>query len=239
MSEEMENILNAASPVEGKPTLDLSDIEDKMEEPIPDMSDPSWSDYVLNQLTEEEKYNGNPTTDGLRRIVVKLLGPIVRSMPIIAQCPNRDNGNHATIGWEIAIKYQDNPMDIRTFGDVADVYSENTDALFAKHPSATASTKAEGRALRKALQLRHTLAAEEISNISVSESTNITTSQISWINLTCDKNNIDVNKLLQQSKTKKYERLEDVPYTVALQIIKYLNACQNGEKKITDNIRSM
>ena len=52
--------------------------------------------------------------------------------------------------------------ELRSYAEVSDCWHGNTDDLFCAHPAATASTRAEGRALRKALKIR-CLAAEELA----------------------------------------------------------------------------
>lgn len=229
MNENEENVLLNAEPTGDNHILNLTEYEDKPEDAQPDMHDPAWSDFVIRQFEQDEMYNGLPTADGLRRVAHKLLGPIVESKGYIRQSPNPQNDNHAAVEWEIAIRWDDNPLDIRKFGDVADVYTGNTPLDYAVHATATAATKAEGRALRKALQLKKVLSAEEVSDVPIEDPTKITKSQISFINLICERNDVNVMKLLGMSKLHKLTKVEDVPYATAVQISKYLNDCQNGK----------
>ena len=37
-------------------------------ESIPTINDITWTDHVLELLSDDEKIKGNPTTDGLRRV---------------------------------------------------------------------------------------------------------------------------------------------------------------------------
>ena len=69
--------------------------------------------------------------------------------------------------FEVVINWMDSG-ELRTFAEVADVWHGNTDDLFCAHPVATACTRAEGRALRKALKLR-VLAAEELAKKNIVE----------------------------------------------------------------------
>jgi hypothetical protein len=228
MAEDNDVLLNA-EPTGEKPVLNLKEYEDNLEDIQPDMHDPAWSDFVIRQFEPDEMFNGLPTTDGCRRIVNKLLGPIVESMPIIAQAPTPQNDNHATVVWKLVIRWDNNPLDLRTFGDGADVYIGNTHKEFAIHATASAATKAEGRALRKALQLKKVLTAEEMNEVPAEDPTKISKGQISFINMMCERNDINVMKLLGLSKLHKLQRIEDVPYATAVQISKYLNDCQNGK----------
>lgn len=225
-----ENDLLNPTPIEEPNTLDLSEVEDKMEDKMPDMSDPTWTDYVIRQLEPDELYDGNPTTDGLRRIVSKLLGPIVESLPIIAQSPNPGNDNRAVIGWTIAIRWDGVPTDIRRFGDVADVYGGNTTNEYAIYASATAATRAEGRALRKALQLRHVVTSDEVGDVAPKDPNQITDAQKVFVAQICGRNGVSMSKLLQYGK-EKYQSLDDVPYVTAVKMIQWLNKCQNGKEK--------
>src|SRR6478735_2482188 len=98
--------------------------ESPVEEPIagdiiPDISDPKWCEYVLTLLEDDEMVDGNPKTDGLRRIVPKVLGPIISSKPTQVFPPSFQNNNHAVVVWEVVIKFDEG--DLRVFGDVADV----------------------------------------------------------------------------------------------------------------------
>ena len=131
-----------------------------------DKSSPDWHDYVMQQFQENELFQGYPKTDGLRRIVELLLGKIIRSESKVLQSPKLNNDKGYTYINEIVVV--EHRVEIQTethiiiVQDVADVWQGNTDSAFLKFPTAVAATRAEGRALRKALNLK-TIAAEELS----------------------------------------------------------------------------
>ena len=55
---------------------------------IPNTTDLEWTDYVLSLLSDDEKINGNPTTDGLRRIFeIALNCRVVASTSNVVQSP--------------------------------------------------------------------------------------------------------------------------------------------------------
>jgi hypothetical protein len=234
-----EQLLENAEPVKESPALDVTQYEDNSfgSDDCPEMYDPRWPDYVLGQLEEDERTpDGLPLTDGLRRLALKLLGPIVKSVPITIQAPNPNNDNHATVAWELQIAWDGDLNDVRTFGDVADVYTGNTKEEFAVHASATAATKAEGRALRKALNLKHTLVAEEVSEVPAEDPTKITTAQISFVDMLCQRNDVNVRKLLALSRKNKLDKIEDMPYAAAVAMCKYLAECQKGQNARGDKM---
>lgn len=126
---------------------------------IPAMSDPAWHQYAMGFFTEDELKDSRPNVAGLRRVVSLLLGDIIESEPVQI-FPVAGNGyGRATVQWRVTIKFSDGTF--RKFGDVADVFAENVDLLFMNYAVATAGTRAEARALRKALQLK-VVAAEEV-----------------------------------------------------------------------------
>src|SRR5690348_8751273 len=124
--EETSPLLNNAEPVLLPPILETYSEPESDVPPTP--YDEGWSEYVLSELSDDEKYGNNPTTDGLRRIVNVLLGAIIKSVPVYIQPPTPQNDNHATVSWEISILFDDGTT--RVFGDVADVYAGNTDAEY-------------------------------------------------------------------------------------------------------------
>ena len=143
-------------------------LEEKL---VPTIHDIEWTDYVLEQLTDDEKIMGNPTTDGLRRIFEKVMDcEIIEATTKVDQTPSRDNEMRATVTF--SLKFQLNKEDESTVGiyktklvtGAADVYWGNCDKIFRNHPVAVAETRAEGRALRRALRLRKVVAAEEIAS---------------------------------------------------------------------------
>lgn len=121
---------------------------------VPQMYDPAWTDYVMSFFQEYELDNGSPKVDGLRRIATKFLGDF-SSITEVHQVPSVENAGRASVA--VRLKF---PNGIEIYG-VADVYSGNTSREFAIHPLATAESRAEGRALRKALKLTKVLTAEE------------------------------------------------------------------------------
>ena len=123
----------------------------------PDPTSPEWNDYVLGLFDESELYDGRPLCAGLRRISELLLGRIVVSRPTQVFPPTEgDTIGRATVIWEVVFE------DGSIFSDVADCWEGNTDDTFCVFNTATAATRAEGRALRKALRLK-TVAAEEMT----------------------------------------------------------------------------
>jgi hypothetical protein len=114
--------------------------------------------------------------------------------------------------------------------DVADVCELNTSKDYAMYASATAATRAEGRALRKALQLKRVIAAEEVGLTNNDDpNLKINTRQISFLSMMCERLDINVMKLINMSKKFKVDKIEDVSYASAIQINKFLSECQNGK----------
>ena len=133
-------------------------VKDVIDDGAPHPTDPKWNDYVLDQFEDNEMFDGRPLCAGLRRVSELLLGRIVSSRPTQIFAP--DSGNEigrATVIWEVV--FQDGSL----FSDVADAWEGNTDDAFQVFVTATAATRAEGRALRKALRLK-TVAAEEMTS---------------------------------------------------------------------------
>lgn len=132
-------------------------VKDRIVTEGPDPTSPEWNDYVLGLFDESELYDGRPLCHGLRRVAELLMGRIVSSRPTQVFAPTGgDEIGRATVIWEIV--FEDGSL----FSDVADCWEGNTDDAFCVFNTATAATRAEGRALRKALRIK-TVAAEEMT----------------------------------------------------------------------------
>jgi hypothetical protein len=119
---------------------------------------PDWNNYVMSLFEDDELFEGRPVCAGLRRVAELVLGPIVSSRPALVFPPlSGDEIGRATVVWEVVFDCG------RLFSDVADSWEGNTDDAFCAFNTATAATRAEGRALRKALGVR-TVTAEEMTS---------------------------------------------------------------------------
>jgi len=188
------------------------------EENRPSMFSDEWNEYVMAHFHTNELIDGNPICAGLRRVAELLLGDIVESGP--EQVFPATDGlapDRATVVFKVVFDWM-NTGQQRVFKEVADVWHGNTDDLFCAHPVATASTRAEGRALRKALKLR-CLAAEELAkkdivNI-VQESVKqvptsgdyqlnagISSQQIAFVDQKCNQLDIDVTAFINMGNGK-------------------------------------
>jgi len=174
-------------------------------------NDLDWTDYVLGLLSEDEKISGNPTTDGLRRIFEKALNcRVIASVSDVVQTPEPNNEKRATVVHSItyilnngAIYLTQPELNTVTINGAADVFWGNCDKVYRNYPVAVAETRAEGRALRRALKLRKVVAAEEISKEiddhpdenSVSK---ISTNQVNFIDVMARRLDINVVSLIKQ-----------------------------------------
>ena len=212
--------------------------------PVPTIHDVEWTDYVLSFLTDDEKIMGNPTTDGLRRIFEKVMDcQIVESESKVVQCPSRENEMRATV--QFALTFKPNVsntafIDSRSVSGCADVYWGNCDKVFRNHPVAVAETRAEGRALRRALRLRKVVAAEEIAteiedHPDANTINKITNNQINFIDVMAQRLNINVVKLFKDHKLEQ-ENVYDVLHQEAVDVIRSLSKYQQNISEIPENI---
>jgi len=159
-------------------------------------TDPLWSDYVMGFFTPAELDNNNPRTDALRRVAELLLGPF-NILSEVIQWP--ELANRATVMVKLEFLRDKTTGTSRIVSGAADVSSVNTDSKFAVHPVATAETRAEGRALRKALRLTKVLAAEETYGADKDEPSGndnrIETGMTNSLKMMCNKMGIDESKL--------------------------------------------
>jgi len=169
---------------------------------VPKIGSSEWSNFILDQLNEDEKMDGYPTYFGIRRLFEQYIGEIYKVDMEVVQVAEVHNLNRATVLCNITyVGRQDNV--VRTISDVADASDANVKSPFCLFTTATAATMAESRALRKGLRIR-TIAAEENQRDSISDairevsmsSSKITENQKLVIDKLCQKLGIDVAKLL-------------------------------------------
>lgn len=199
-------------------------------------NDLEWTDHVLNLLNEDEKISGNPTTDGLRRIFETVLNcTIIEASPSVVQSPDLANERRATVVYSLSYVLNDQSLPeqikYRTVSAAADVYWGNCDKVFRNHPVAVAETRAEGRALRKALKLRKVVTADEIAKEVVDHSTDtnntINTSQLNFFDVFGKRLNVNIKKLLENLAID-HSNIYNISYDDAVRTITTLSNFQQN-----------
>jgi hypothetical protein len=229
-----------------RPKKELVEQETGEPQKVVTPNDLEWTDHVLSLLSDDEKISGNPTTDGLRRVFETALDcTIVESTSLVSQSPSPENEKRATVVHSLSFVLN-NPVvcqeiKYRTVSGAADVYWGNCDKIYRNHPVAVAETRAEGRALRRALKLRKVVAAEELAkdiedhpdgnNIS-----KISSNQINFIDVLSKRMNINVNKLLENSGQSD-KNIYNIEHGDAINIIKTLSSYQQDVNSISEDIR--
>jgi hypothetical protein len=211
---------------------------------IPDIHDIEWTDYVLSMLSDDEKIKGNPTTDGLRRIFEKTLDcNVLEAETKVAQTPEPNNEKRATVIHTLiySLNNTDSNIRVRKVSGAADVYWGNCDKIYRNHPVAVAETRAEGRALRRALRLRKVIAAEEmVENIDDHPDQNsvnkITNNQINFIDVIAQRLNINVSKLLENNGLD-HKNIYNISHEDAVSIIRNLSKFQQDITLIKEDIK--
>ena len=218
----------------------------------PSMFSDEWNEFVMAHFHKNELIDGNPICAGLRRVAEYLLGDIVESGPEqVFPATDGSGPDRATVVFKVVFDWMNSGQQ-RVFKEVADVWHGNTDDLFCAHPVATASTRAEGRALRKALKLR-CLAAEELAKKDivsiVQESvkktptsgeyeadTSISSQQIQFIDNKCSTLDIDAFAFINMGNSS-FSSVSEVTKDSAKKMIKVLNNYQNNSGDIPSSIR--
>jgi hypothetical protein len=205
-----------------------------------------WTDYVLSLLSDDEKIAGNPTTDGLRRVFeIALKCRIISSTSTVVQSPSPDNEKRATVVHSICFYLNEasqdpNGLNVVTIDGSADVYWGNCDKIYRNHPVAVAETRAEGRALRRALKLRKVVAAEELAadvedHPDQNNVSKITNNQINFIDVISKRLNINVSKLLEQQNLD-HNNVYSLSHEDAVAVIRLLSKYQQDISSISVDI---
>lgn len=207
----------------------------------PAMSSPEWSEYVLSKFEHDEIMDGNPTVDGLRRITELVLGPIIETKIDILQIPTKENEGRATATCKVTV-YAGHERSATGSGDA---WHKNTDMPYSKFPVAMAETRAEGRALRRLLQLRKVVAAEELSTTANKEeqdySTEISDNQINFIDVMCKSvgRGLDINvEAMVKSKHPQCKSIRNVTHNEAADLIQMLSHYQQNMESIPAAIKT-
>lgn len=211
------------------------------------INDIGWTDYVLSHLSEDEKISGNPTTDGLRRIFeIVMKCKLVQSTTSVIQSPSPENEKRATVIHRLVYRLNSWSSDTDAINTItvdgsADVYWGNCDKIYRNHPVAVAETRAEGRALRRALKLRKVVAAEELAenvedDIGNDSVNRISSNQLNFADVMAKRLNINVislaNKLSLDGKNIKKLLHDD-----GVKLIRELSRYQQDIDSIPEDIK--
>jgi len=213
---------------------------------IPTIADIAWTDHVLGLLSEDEKIQGNPTTDGLRRVFETALNCVlIDSTSEVVQSPNPSNEKRATVVHSLTYILkdipQDSPFNTVTVNGSADVYWGNCDKVFRNHPVAVAETRAEGRAFRRALRLRKVLAAEEVveateDDIGPDNVTKITNNQINFTDVIAKRLDINVLGIIKMLDINE-DSVKNILHEDALRVIRELSGYQQKIDEIPESVK--
>lgn len=210
-----------------------------------DINSLEWNDYVLGLLSEDEKIDGNPTTDGLRRIFeIALDCTVIGAESFVTQSPSPENEKRATVTHSLTFILNDANLTPefkkRTVSGAADVYWGNCDKIYRNHPVAVAETRAEGRALRRALRLRKVVAAEELAK-NIEDDPNgdnvnkISEQQINFIDVMAKRSNINVKELLLDLSVDS-TNIKNISHDTAVSIIRELSKHQQNLTEIPSKL---
>jgi hypothetical protein len=219
---------------------------DVVDDGTPSVTDPGWNDYVMSKFIDKELYDGNPLVHGLRRVAELVIGPIVRSGPTQVFPPQRDD-HHGRATVVFTVEFENGMI----YSEVADCWEGNTDDMFCAYAIATASTRAEGRALRKALRIRAVAAEEmtkkdtakivrelsakkEVSDGGYDDSSRMSDAQHNFIDVKCKQ--LGVNGALLFTTVFNVDNNRKITKKVASDIIDTLNEYQRDKTTIPEAI---
>ena len=213
---------------------------------VPNMLSPEWHNYAMSLFQEDELVDGHPLVAGLRRVSELVIGQIVFSGPTqVFPVQRDDHHGRATVVFTVTF------ANGSTYSEVADSWEGNTDDMFCAYAVAIASTRAEARALRKALKIRG-VAAEELTKkdtakivrqISSTKETSdgdyddqgrMSDAQYNFIDIKCKQLNINGDKLF--SNIFNIDKNKKISKKVASDIIDKLNDYQRDKSLISEDV---
>lgn len=209
-------------------------IEGQIIEP-PSYIDPEWTDYVIGQLDESEFWEGVPKLDGLRRMVEKLISPIVRVSvdikPVIST-------NTAIIA--IATVLLRNGEE---FSAASDATPSSAPEGFRNRLTALADSRAKSKVYREILRLKNISTTEEVNHsVDTDEHEPIVGSQTILINnLIKDISNlhskrVSISKLIKELFPSQNGDINMLKYSEAGKIVQKLSNFKAKREEVPDSV---
>jgi hypothetical protein len=200
----------------------------------------------MTLFDEGELVDGHPLVAGLRRVSELVLGRIVFSGPTQVFPVQRDD-HHGRATVVFTVKFENGS----TYSEVADSWEGNTDDMFCAYAVAIASTRAEARALRKALKIKGVAAEEltkkdtakivrEISNSTAASDgdfdnqSRMSDAQLNFIDIKCKQLNVDGAKLLKDEFNSTLDK--KITKKIASDVIDKLNDFQRDKTAIPEGL---
>lgn len=214
---------------------------------LPKYGSPEWQTYVMSQFQPNELMDGFPRCFGLRRVAQDLLGPIVSSGPkMVSVVPqmtaNEINSRAVTVLYEITfdwnldtcIWFNPNAPPVpnhKTFGAVSDCV-EDINTAWGRNPAASADTKAESRALKKALCINVLSAEERVSGYDekmeeAPKSSKITDQLIGFCEAKAKQLNLNLAEVIKEFRPA-YESIKDFTLEDGRELFKHINSFQQN-----------
>lgn len=246
IAEQENDLFNDVEELQSPSNTDTS-VHDIVMADAPSMLSPEWNDYAMALFEEGELVDGKyPLVAGLRRVAELALGPIVFSGPTQVFPVQRDD-HHGRATVVFAVEFANG----QRFAEVADSWEGNTDDMFCAFAVAIASTRAEARALRKALKIKGVAAEEltkkdtakivrdiskqkESSDGDYDDQSRMSDAQLNFIDVKCKQLNINGQKLFKDIFNADSNR--KVSKKVASDIIDKLNDYQRDKGSIPETI---
>jgi hypothetical protein len=204
----------------------------------PKYTEVGWHDYVMSKFDPTELDRGYPKVEGMRRLAEELLGEIIFSgaVEFNSSMPEDDyRSGRSIVNYELQIAWK-NGVEVyvhmpsfqyptRVFRGLASCFPGNVKGdVFAVFPESIAETRAEARALRKALGLK-VIAAEELGGGDVKESSQVVSSekiqdqQKFWITKNVTENDLKLDEILMTFGLK---TLEESTRQTGAEMIKHI-----------------
>ncbi len=201
--------------------------------------DVDWHDYVMSHFQKDELQNGCPTVDGMRRVSEIVVGEILKIDSSVRDTPKEENQYRAVVICRVAFEVGEI---VKEFSGCADAFSGNAEPEFARHATALAETRAEGRALKRALRLKKIVSAEEMiadeSKIEQPGQQNdkyINGQQINFIDVVGKKSDVNLAEFVRESVGDNTP-LKLIPYDKGVELCNKIAEFKNKPENIPENM---
>lgn len=214
-----------------------ADDQETQRGPTHKCTDPDWVDYILDQLADNELSYGHPTADGLRRVAELEFGQILVSDTDILEVPKEALTGKCTAKHRLVFERHDGKGLLEVSACI-DVVGKKLPAPFNQHLVATACTRAEGKALRRALKIRVQTAEEMVTTEDPDEDVSsepINDQQVLAINQMCKRNDLNVVAVIKET-CKAAKKLKDVKNVEGRFILTKLAEYQRNQSTITESL---